>query len=113
MCQAGPLVTSFELEVRGASFRSFGQLRLEKGECIKQTSHQFARPHRLKEPGLIKQRLDQQRPSSREYLLTDQGIDNCPIFVLLKESGENWVDVDAGPDVRLIHTAGAMAYMKS
>lgn len=57
----------------------------------------------LEDQQIIRRKLYSTRPDRYEYRLTERGIDMYPIFVLLRQWGEKWLEQTAPPNFRLTH----------
>lgn len=57
----------------------------------------------LEEQRIISRKIYSTRPKRYEYMLTDAGIDMYPIFVLLRQWGEKWLEDSKTTNFHLTH----------
>ncbi len=57
----------------------------------------------LEEQEIIRRTIYSARPKRYEYMLTERGIDMYPIFVLLRQWGERWLENSRTDELHLTH----------
>ncbi len=57
----------------------------------------------LEEQNIISRKIYSSRPKRYEYMLTEAGIDMYPIFVLLRQWGEKWLENSKTENFHLMH----------
>jgi DNA-binding HxlR family transcriptional regulator len=63
------------------------------------------RLNRLVDEGVLVRRPYQEKPLRHEYVLTEKGRDFFPVLMAMVHWGDKWLADEAGPPIRLHHTA--------